>query len=168
MLLVTVFLGGYELPFVHPDGLTISLGATTLLHLTLPHVWVTVLQACTFFGKVLGVCWLQAFVRWSLPRFRYDQLMKLGWRVILPLSLANVFVTGCLVLVADKASPGAEAGLRLGMDLSQGLVAAVGLALAVWTAFGMLTPRRRSAWVVGSAASRAFAAGGTAESRMQA
>ena len=46
--------------------------------------------------------WLQMLIRWSLPRFRYDQLMDLCWKVILPLSLLNIFVTaGVMLLVQD-------------------------------------------------------------------
>ena len=60
----------------------------------------TLLGVVAFFGKVLVVCFVQVFVRWTLPRFRYDQLMKLGWRVLLPLSLANVLVTGVVWLAA--------------------------------------------------------------------
>jgi NADH-quinone oxidoreductase subunit H len=45
-------------------------------------------------GKVLGVAWCFIWIRWTLPRFRYDQLMRLGWKVMLPLALANIAVTG--------------------------------------------------------------------------
>ena len=48
--------------------------------------------------KVLFFCWLFVWVRWTLPRFRYDQLMKLGWKVMLPLALANLVVTGVVIL----------------------------------------------------------------------
>ena len=50
------------------------------------------------------MCWLQLSIRWTLPRFRYDQVMRLGWRVLLPLSLGNILVTGFLVLVAQSGS----------------------------------------------------------------
>src|SRR3989338_9151031 len=43
--------------------------------------------------------WLQMTIRWTLPRFRYDQIMKLGWKILLPISLINIFITGLVVLL---------------------------------------------------------------------
>ncbi|MBK8166332.1 MAG: NADH-quinone oxidoreductase subunit H [bacterium] len=59
----------------------------------------TVFQVGAFVGKVVFFAWLFIWVRWTLPRFRYDQLMRLGWKVMLPLGLANLVVTA-LVLAA--------------------------------------------------------------------
>src|SRR4051812_14377741 len=98
MLLVTIFLGGWTLPFIHRDGLTIAFGSTTIASLKMAHVALVVISVLVFFLKTILVCLFQAFIRWSLPRFRYDQLMKLGWRVLLPASLANIFVTGIVYL----------------------------------------------------------------------
>ena len=84
MLVVTLFLGGWELPFLHRDGLTIQFGEAVLVHQVVPHIWMEVISVLAFFGKVAAVCWLQCIIRWSLPRFRYDQLQKLGWRVLSP------------------------------------------------------------------------------------
>src|SRR3984885_7941043 len=98
MLLVTIFLGGWALPFFHRGGLEIDIGTLQLVHLPIAHVWMIVINVLTFFGKVVVVCWLQACIRWSLPRFRYDQLMKLGWKILLPASLANILVTGVVWL----------------------------------------------------------------------
>src|SRR5580658_5939748 len=123
MLLVTMFLGGWALPFFHRDGLTIAFGGTTLLHAPIAHVWMIVINVLAFFGKVLVVCWLQACVRWSLLRFRYDQLMKLGWRVLLPASLANILVTGVVWLALDKAGTAASDALTLAGDVTQAIVA---------------------------------------------
>ncbi len=59
----------------------------------------TLLQVGAFVGKVVFFCWFFVWVRWTLPRFRYDQLMSLGWKVMLPLALANVVVTALWITV---------------------------------------------------------------------
>ncbi|RMG93510.1 MAG: NADH-quinone oxidoreductase subunit H [Deltaproteobacteria bacterium] len=63
----------------------------------LPHGLVIVVGMVTWGVKVALLCWLQLLVRWTLPRFRYDQLMKLGWRGLLPLAIANVVLTAVAV-----------------------------------------------------------------------
>ena len=52
-----------------------------------------------FLFKMCVLIWLQMMVRWTLPRFRYDQVMALGWKFLLPISLANIAVTGLIVLL---------------------------------------------------------------------
>jgi NADH-quinone oxidoreductase subunit H len=52
-----------------------------------------------FFTKVLVLLWIFVWVRWTLPRFRYDQLMDLGWKTMLPWALANVIVTAVVMAV---------------------------------------------------------------------
>jgi NADH-quinone oxidoreductase subunit H len=168
MLLVTIFLGGWQAPFIHRDGLTISFGDTTLAHLLLPHIWVTIIQVVTFFAKVLIVCVFQAFVRWTLPRFRYDQLMKLGWRVLLPASLANIFATGIVYLGIDQAGPGFSSGLKVAADVTQAVVAASVTVGVVALVVGFLAPSTKEKWLSGSAAKIAAARGGTKASPMQA
>src|SRR6185369_4314 len=78
-LLVTLFLGGWTLPFFGLDQ-----PATTFLG--------GVLHICIFLGKMLCVEFMIIWVRWMWPRFRYDQLMDLGWRRFIPLALANIVV----------------------------------------------------------------------------
>ena len=56
-------------------------------------------QFLTFLVKILFFCWVFIWVRWTLPRFRYDQLMALGWKVMLPLALINLFITAAIYLV---------------------------------------------------------------------
>jgi NADH-quinone oxidoreductase subunit H len=81
-LIVTLFLGGWQLPGIHLLGVS-------------PFV-MSILQMIAFALKVGGVLFFFIWIRWTLPRFRYDQLMNLGWKVMLPLALLNVFVTGVL------------------------------------------------------------------------
>ncbi|WP_319589035.1 complex I subunit 1 family protein [uncultured Desulfobulbus sp.] len=61
-------------------------------------VLVTILQIITFLVKTTLMCFVYVWVRWTLPRFRYDQLQKLGWQILLPLSLLNIFVTSAIVV----------------------------------------------------------------------
>lgn len=80
-----------------------SLGAMALFTMIDMPSWVPPLfafaaQLGAFLGKVFFICWLFVWVRWTLPRFRYDQLMNLGWTGLLPLALANIFITGAVML----------------------------------------------------------------------
>ena len=58
------------------------------------------LHFATFMAKVVVMIWLQMQLRWTLPRFRYDQVMDLCWKIMLPLSIANILVTGLVMLIA--------------------------------------------------------------------
>ena len=92
-LFTTLFLGGWHLPWIIGDH-TLWLGFTTIELGT----WAHALLGMGVFGiKVFFMCALQLQIRWTLPRFRYDQLMHLGWKGLLPLALLNIFVTAGLV-----------------------------------------------------------------------
>ncbi len=169
MLIVTIFLGGWNLPFLHRDGLTLAFGDTQIFHTLMPHIWVTIIGVVTFLGKTLVICWFQAFVRWSLPRFRYDQLMKLGWRVLLPASLANIFATGIIYLAIDHMSLYAQSGFKLAADVSQGVVAVVLTFALARMIFGYFTPIRHTRDIIGtSAEAQENEEGGTKTIPMQA
>lgn len=86
-IIVTLFLGGWHFPYAELMGLS---GLTLSL-----------LQVGAFVLKVGIVLIFFIAIRWTLPRFRYDQLMHLGWKVMLPLTLANVLVTGLIILAFD-------------------------------------------------------------------
>jgi NADH-quinone oxidoreductase subunit H len=58
---------------------------------------VVVLRVISFLVKLLFLCWLQILIRWTLPKFRYDQIMRLGWKIMLPLSIANLIGTAVVV-----------------------------------------------------------------------
>jgi NADH-quinone oxidoreductase subunit H len=81
-LMVTLFLGGWQVPF----GI---LGA-----LNLPVLWEQLIQILSFVVKTGFMLFVFIWVRWTLPRFRYDQLMNLGWKSLLPLALLNIILTG--------------------------------------------------------------------------
>ncbi len=168
MLVTTIFLGGYQLPFLHRDGLTIAFGDTEVLHSAVPHIWVTIFQVVGFFTKVIGMCWLHAMVRWTLPRFRYDQLMKLGWRVLLPLGLANVVVTGVVYLSIAQAGASVSGVLDILAQTTQALIAFVVTAGLAWLVIGFFKPRTKSPTIVGTAGKFAASTGGTPVSPMQA
>jgi NADH-quinone oxidoreductase subunit H len=168
MLLVTIFLGGWALPFLHRDGLTIAFGTTTLVSAPIAHFWMTIINVLAFFGKVLVMCWVQVVVRWSLPRFRYDQLMKLGWKLLLPASLANILVTGVVWLALDKAGSAASDGLKVAGDVTQALIAVVATYLLVRGVAGFFAPVKHQRDLVGSSAAFSAKGGGTKSAAMQA
>jgi NADH-quinone oxidoreductase subunit H len=168
MLLVTIFLGGWALPFLHRDGLTIAFGSHEVAHVLVSHMWMILLGVVTFFAKVIVVCAVQTFVRWTLPRFRYDQLMKLGWKILLPASLANVLFTGVLYLILDTAGPGVAEGLKTAADVSGLLVWGVIGYLILSATIGLLKPIVHKQTLLGSSAEQARRRGGTKAEPMQA
>jgi len=95
-LITTLFFGGWQVPYLASDGFCFPGGAT----ISLSQPVVMVLQIGSFLLKVFFFCFLMMLVRWTLPRFRWDQLMKLGWTIMLPLSIANILVTGLIILLA--------------------------------------------------------------------
>ncbi len=92
-LFTTLFLGGYNLPYMHDGGFTLP-GGTTI---AMSHGAVVLTQLVVFLLKVLAVCSFQILIRWTLPRFRYDQVLAFAWKFMLPLALANLTVTAVLV-----------------------------------------------------------------------
>jgi len=88
-LLVTLFLGGCNLPFLNDEGFVFPGGSSGML----PHLVVVLLQVGTFVVKVFLAGCFMIQIRWSLPRFRYDQLMEFGWKFLLPLAAVNLVVT---------------------------------------------------------------------------
>jgi NADH-quinone oxidoreductase subunit H len=94
-VMVTVFFGGWDVPFLRADGWHFPfLGVQSLW----PHGLVVLTQVVFWTMKVLFFCWFQLLIRWTLPRFRPDQLMSLGWTKLLPLSLLNIMITALIIL----------------------------------------------------------------------
>jgi NADH-quinone oxidoreductase subunit H len=84
-VITTLFLGGWQFPYLQNFGL--------------PAFWVSILQVLTFSIKVVFMVVFFIWVRWTIPRFRYDQLMNLGWKVMLPLALANLVITAAVLIL---------------------------------------------------------------------
>lgn len=90
-LAVTLFLGGWSIPFAPYLGLDFKPGDTPL--------WLGLLHIATFFVKIIVFILFFILIRWSLPRFRFDQLMKLGWLYMFELALLNVVITALVMMI---------------------------------------------------------------------
>jgi NADH-quinone oxidoreductase subunit H len=88
-LFTTLFLGGYNLPYMDDAGFLLPGGTRWAMS----HGAVVVTQLVVFLVKVMLICSFQILVRWTLPRFRYDQVLKFAWKFMLPLSLLNLCIT---------------------------------------------------------------------------
>ncbi len=93
-LITTLFLGGWQVPFLGSEGFFFSGG----LWVSLSSVTVMFLQVGAFLLKVSVLCFVMMLVRWTLPRFRWDHLMRLGWTIMLPLSIMNILITALILL----------------------------------------------------------------------
>lgn len=83
--IVTLYLGGWQIPYLEKLGL--------------PPIVFTLLSFGAFLFKMAALLFFFLWVRWSLPRFRYDQLMNLGWKVMFPLSLINIVWVAVLIMI---------------------------------------------------------------------
>jgi NADH-quinone oxidoreductase subunit H len=98
-MVTALFLGGWQVPWLLADGFHVPWGATVAL----PHPAVVALQVGSFVVKVCVMIFVMMLIRWTLPRFRYDQAMRLGWLGLFPLSILNIVLTGAfLLLVGSK------------------------------------------------------------------
>lgn len=79
-IISALYFGGYNFPFINSMGLS-------------PNV-VSILGVGIFFAKIFFFIFFFMWIRWTIPRFRYDQLMRLGWKVLIPLAIANIILTG--------------------------------------------------------------------------
>ncbi len=86
-MIITLYLGGWQIPYIEKLGL--------------PEYAVVALQVAGFFVKMGALLFFIIWVRWSIPRFRYDQLMNLGWKVMFPLSLVNLIWVAVLVMLMN-------------------------------------------------------------------
>ncbi|MEJ7627439.1 MAG: NADH-quinone oxidoreductase subunit NuoH [Ferruginibacter sp.] len=88
VIMATLFFGGYDIPFLDEAKYDSN--------------WMAVLGVAALMFKVCCFIFLFMWVRWTIPRFRYDQLMHLGWRILIPLALFNMLVTGGMILYFNK------------------------------------------------------------------
>ncbi|MCT1532394.1 NADH-quinone oxidoreductase subunit NuoH [Sphingobacterium daejeonense] len=86
-LMAALYFGGYNFPFMYDLGLSEN--------------WITIIGVLVFFLKIFAFIFFFMWVRWTLPRFRYDQLMNLGWKMLIPLAIANIVLTGIITIVKD-------------------------------------------------------------------
>lgn len=91
VIMSTLFFGGYDIPFVNDVHLIEKIGN-----------WGVLLQGLCLFAKTAMFIFLFMWVRWTIPRFRYDQLMHLCWKRLIPLALANMIITAAIVLWLKK------------------------------------------------------------------
>ena len=113
-LMATLFLGGWDIPFWNGDDMRVI--APGVVEGATPAWWKTLLTFGAFATKTLFFAFLYIWVRWTVPRFRYDQVMHLGWKVVLPTALAFITLMGASILVLD--SIGLEFGLLYGLILT--------------------------------------------------
>ena len=84
-VITTLYLGGWQFPYLQSFGL--------------PDFWVSILQVLTFAIKVFCMVIFFIWIRWTIPRFRYDQLMNLGWKIMLPLALLNLVISAAWLIL---------------------------------------------------------------------
>lgn len=88
VVMATLFFGGYDMPFVNETALSPNMAA--------------LIGMAALFGKAIFFVFVFMWIRWTIPRFRYDQLMNLGWKGLLPLALVNMLITGAVILWLNK------------------------------------------------------------------
>ncbi len=87
-VIATLYFGGYNFPFMNELGLS--------------HNVIVILGVVAMFIKVFFFIFFFMWVRWTIPRFRYDQLMHLGWKILIPLSILNIIITGAVMWATGK------------------------------------------------------------------
>ncbi len=131
-LMATLFLGGWDIPFwtgdnfvPHEGGLVSGFTAAGEPVPARLSAWTTLLTLGAFALKTAFFVVLYIWVRWTLPRFRYDQVMHLGWKVMLPTALAYVMLVAATVLVLDQL--GVSGGLGFALALTAVSLVATGV-----------------------------------------
>jgi len=167
-ILITLFFGGYSLPFLHADGVEIAFGSGVLYAYKMNHLAVALIQIVAFFGKTIFMTFLIIFFRWTLPRFRYDQLMKFGWTKLLPLAIGNLVLTAIVVVAIDQSGEGVAGAFQMAGQLTNFLVAGLMIAAPIALIWLFLRPTDRTRFVKSTATRFSAAAGGVKATPMQA
>lgn len=145
-LIAVFFLGGWDIPLWTGDSIRVLADGSVIGQ---PTWWITVLTGLSFGIKVVGVVLVFMWIRWTLPRFRYDQLMNLGWKVLLPMMMVYIMTMAGLIFALD--SVGLTTGPAYGLILG-----GVNLVLVVILLFAV----DRGLLIRGAAATRISAGGG--------
>jgi NADH-quinone oxidoreductase subunit H len=96
-LTTTLFFGGWQVPYLMPDGFHFPWAEAVV---PVSHFAYVLFGVLSFTVKVVAFIWFFMLIRWTLPRFRYDQLMDLGWKMLFPVSLINIAVTALVIVAA--------------------------------------------------------------------
>jgi NADH-quinone oxidoreductase subunit H len=89
VIMATLFFGGYDIPFVNEAAWG-------------NHWWVGLIGFAVLMAKAVFFIFVFMWIRWTIPRFRFDQLMHLGWRILIPLALVNMLITAIVILLLNK------------------------------------------------------------------
>lgn len=89
-IMVTIYFGGYDIPFVNEASWGLS------------SFWMTAVSFAVIMAKISFMLFVFLWIRWTIPRFRYDQLMNLGWKKLIPLALVNMIITAAVILYLKK------------------------------------------------------------------
>ena len=125
-LMATLFLGGWDIPFTSWDNMRVV--APGVVEGAAPSVLKTLVTLAVFAVKTLFFVFFFMWVRWTVPRFRYDQIMHLGWKILLPTALGYITLIGSTILVLDALQ--VPMGLVYGLVLTA--VSVVSLLLFLW------------------------------------
>ncbi len=113
-LMATLFFGGWDIPFWHGDNMRLL--ANGIVQGADPAWWKSLLTFLSFAVKTMFFAFVFVWVRWTVPRFRYDQVMDLGWKAMLPTALGFIAIMATSILVLD--SLGVPYGLGYGLILT--------------------------------------------------